>query len=195
MLAATRALLAEGVMNPTVEQVAGRAEVSRTTAYRYFANQQALLIAIYPNLDAPSLLGDAPPEDVLERVDLVTENVAQQLIDHEPELRTMLRLSLERRAGKPEALPFRQGRAIRWFEDALSPLRATMSSNEIRRLALGLRATMGIEAFVWLTDIGGVSRAQATTIMRSSVRAILRCALIDAGIDAGAPRVSRRRRN
>jgi len=44
MLAATRELLAEGV-TPTVEQAAERAAISRTTAYRYFPNQRALLIA------------------------------------------------------------------------------------------------------------------------------------------------------
>src|SRR5678815_5264893 len=79
MLAATRALLAEGVTNPTVEQVADRAEVSRTTAYRYFPNQHALLLASYPNLDAPSLLGDEPSDDPLERLDIVTGNLARQI--------------------------------------------------------------------------------------------------------------------
>lgn len=59
MVAATRALLAEGV-TPTVEQAAERAAISRTTAYRYFANQRALLIASYPEQDRH----DAGPEAV-----------------------------------------------------------------------------------------------------------------------------------
>ena len=52
MVDATRELLAEG-MAPTVEQAAERAAVSRTTAYRYFPNQRALLIASYPQLTSP----------------------------------------------------------------------------------------------------------------------------------------------
>src|SRR5215212_5318440 len=60
LLEATRALLAEGV-SPTVEQAADRAAISRTTAYRYFANQRALLTAVYPEIAERSLLDtDAP---------------------------------------------------------------------------------------------------------------------------------------
>jgi AcrR family transcriptional regulator len=183
MIAATRALLAEGEMNPTVEGVADRAQISRTTAYRYFRNQHDLLLATYPNFDASSLLGERPPDDPLERLDVVTEQLARQILDHEPELRAMLRISLERPAGKREALPLRQGRAIGWIEGALAPLRERFSAAALRRLALAIRATMGIESLVWLTDIGGLSSKQALALMRSSTRAILRCALVDAGID------------
>ena len=49
LLDAARALLAEGV-SPTVEQAADRAAISRTTAYRYFANQRALLTAVFPEI-------------------------------------------------------------------------------------------------------------------------------------------------
>src|SRR5690349_16109798 len=86
LLAATRALLGEGV-HPTVEQAADRASISRTTAYRYFTNQRALLTACYPSLDAPSLLGADAPADPIARLEIVTEIVARQLVDHEPELR------------------------------------------------------------------------------------------------------------
>src|SRR5262249_17463736 len=117
---------------------------------------------------------------------------ARQIVDHEPELRTMLRISLERRPGTQEALPLRQGRVIRWLQDAFAPLRDRLSAAEIRRLALAIRATLGVAALVWLTDIGGISRTQATTLMRSSARAILRCALIDAGIEHGGRRPTKR---
>jgi AcrR family transcriptional regulator len=182
MVAAARALLAEGVMSPTVEQAADRAEVSRTTAYRYFPNQHALLLATYPSLEAKSLLGDAPPDDPLARLDLVTGTIGRQLVDHEPELRTMLRLSLEAPRDRPPDLPFRKGRAIAWIEDALAPLRPRLSATEVRRIAVAIRATMGIESLVWLTDIAGLPRKEALATMRRSARAILRCALADAGI-------------
>lgn len=183
MIAATRTLLAEGVANPTVEQAADRALVSRTTAYRYFPNQHALLLGAFPELDAPSLLGSDAPPGALERLDLVAKHIIGQIVDHEAEVRAMLRLSLERGAGSKAALPLRQGRAIGWVEDALAPLRTRLSKSDLRRLALAIRATVGIEALVWLTDVGGLSRTQASTLMRSSARAILRCALIDAGLD------------
>jgi predicted DNA-binding protein (UPF0251 family) len=179
MVAATRQLLAEGV-TPTVEQAAERAAISRTTAYRYFANQRALLIASYPELDATSLLDDDVPADPVARLDLVTDSIARQIIEHEPELRTMLRLSLETPAPNPQSLPLRQGRVIAWIEDALEPVRTHIPEPELRRLVLAIRATLGIEALVWLTDIGGLSREQAADLMRSSSRTLLRAALADA---------------
>jgi AcrR family transcriptional regulator len=179
MVDATRELLAEGVA-PTVEQAAERAAVSRTTAYRYFANQRALLIASYPELDMPSLLLADAPTDAAARFELVTESIARQVIEHEPELRTMLRLSLELPPPDADALPLRQGRVIGWVEDALKPLSGRLPEPELRRLALAIRATLGIEALVWLTDVGGLSRGEAAELMRSSARTLLRAALAEA---------------
>jgi len=187
MLAATRELLAEGV-TPTVEQAAGRAAISRTTAYRYFPNQRALLIASYPELDAPSLLYRDAPADPVERLELVSESIARQVLEHEPELRAMLRLSLESPPPSPETLSLRQGRAIGWIKDALTPLRERIAEPELGRLALAIRATLGIEALVWLTDIGGLSREQAADLMRSSARTLLRAALADAAPTDGVRR-------
>ena len=66
-----------------------------------------------------------------------------------------------------------------WLEDALSPLRGRMSKRELHKLVLAIRATLGIESLVWLTDVGGVSRAEACDIMRSSARTLLRAALAE----------------
>jgi AcrR family transcriptional regulator len=182
MVTATRELLGEGV-TPTVEKAADRAGISRTTAYRYFPNQRALVIASYPELDAPSLLDADAPADASARLEAVTKELARQILEHEPELRAMLRLSLESLAPTREALPLRQGRAIGWIEDALAPLRNGMPSSELRRLVLAIRATLGIEALVWLTDIGGLSRKEAVEIMRSSAHTLARAAITDATPD------------
>lgn len=168
---AARELLADGV-TPTVEQAADRAGISRTTAYRYFANQRDLLVATYPALEAPSLLGDDAPADPVARVDATVAHMAAQILEHEAALRAQLRLSLEP-GTDPAQLPLRQGRAIGWFEDALSPLRGRRSAAELRRLALALRSACGLEAFVWLTDVGGVSREEAVAILRSTARALV----------------------
>lgn len=187
LLAATRELLAEGT-TPTVEQAADRAAISRTTAYRYFPNQRALLIATYPQIDMPSLLDADAPADSTARLETVIESITRQVVEHEPELRAMLRLSLESPAPERDALPLRQGRAIAWIEDALAPLRGRISARKLRRLALAIRATVGIEALVWLTDIGGLSREDAADLMRSSARTLLQAALaeLELGSTAGA---------
>ena len=177
MVAAARELLAEGV-NPTVEQAAERGGVSRTTAYRYFANQRALLAATYPELAQSSLLPEHAPDDPLERLEIVVDGILRQIVDHEPELRAQLRLALDHAGG--EALPLRRGRAIAWIEEALSPLRGRLGAAELRRVVLAVRATVGIEALVWLTDVAAASRAEAVAIMRSSARRIVSGALADA---------------
>ena len=186
MVEATRQLLAEGIA-PTVEQAAERAAVSRTTAYRYFPNQRALLIASYPELEMPSLLDADAPADPAERLELVTENIARQLLEHEPELRAMLRLSLELPPPDKGTLPLRRGRVIGWIEDALSPLSGRLTAAELRRLVLAIRATLGIEALVWLTDVAGLSRDEAADLMRSSARTLLRSALAEAALTDDSP--------
>lgn len=186
MLDATRRLLAEGV-TPTVEQAAKRAAISRTTAYRYFPNQRELLLATYPELDRHSLLADDAPQDPVARLELVTELVGRQILDHEPELRTMLRLSLDPSAHDEGALPLRRGHVIEWLDDALSPLRGRIPSSQLRRLVLAIRATLGIEALVWLTDIGGLARDDAVELMRASARTLLRAALDAAAESADGP--------
>ena len=160
MLAATRELLAEGDSS-SVEKAADRAAISRTTAYRYFPNQRTLLIASYPDLDAPSLLEDAPTSDASARLELVTEALTRQLLEREPEMRPCWPL-LESPPRHKDALPLRQGRAIGWIDDALAPLRDRIPASELRRLVLAIRATLGIEALVWLTDIAGLPRDEAT---------------------------------
>jgi AcrR family transcriptional regulator len=185
MVDATRELLAEGTA-PTVEQAAERAAVSRTTAYRYFPNQRALLIASYPELEMPSLLDADAPSDPAARLELVTESIARQILEHEHELRAMLRLSLELPPPDRDALPLRQGRVIGWIEDALAPLHGRLPAAELHRLALAIRATLGVEALIWLTDIGGLSREEAADLMRGSARTLMRSALAEAGSTDGS---------
>lgn len=174
MVDSTRAFLEEGV-TPTVEAAAERAQVSRTTAYRYFPNQRALLVASYPQLAADSLLPADPPADVEERLEIVTGRIGEQLLTNEPALRAMLRLSLEPRSAAE--LPLRTGRALRWIEDALAPLRDSRPDADVRRLAVAIRATLGIEPLVWLTDVAGLTREDAIELMRASARTLLRAEL------------------
>jgi rhamnogalacturonyl hydrolase YesR len=88
----------------------------------------------------------------------------------------MLRVSLEG-AGDVADLPLRRGRAIGWIEDALEPLLESLPQREVHDLAVSIRAVIGIEPLVWLTDVAGLTRAAAAARMRSSAAALLRDAL------------------
>ena len=52
-----------------------------------------------------------------------------------------------------------------------------MPEPKLRQLVYGIGATLGIEAFVWLTDMAGLSREEAVEVMRSNARTLLRAAL------------------
>jgi AcrR family transcriptional regulator len=182
LIGATRELLAQGVV-PTMEGAAGAASISRTTAYRYFPNVRALLVAAFPHVEQRSLLGPDAPEDPAERLKIVAEDHARRLLANEAQMRSVLRLSLE--GVRPPELPMHQDLRTAWIEDALSPLRGRMAEDELQRLIRGIGATLGIEAFVWLTDISGASREEAASIIRSNALGLLRSAISDAaGMDA-----------
>ena len=174
---AARTLLAAGG-SPSVEDAAEAAGISRATAYRYFPNQRALLVAAHPEVEVTDLLGEDAPQDAHERLDRTVAELVRLTVETEPELRTMLRLSLE--PGPPRQLLLRQGRAIGWIEQALAPLQARLAPAQLRRLTLAIRAACGIEALIWLTDVAGLSRSDASELMRWSALALLQTALAEA---------------
>jgi AcrR family transcriptional regulator len=168
LVATVRELIAQGI-TPTVEDVAEASGVSRTTTYRYFPNQRALLLAAHPEIERTSLVPDSVT-DVRERLEVVLDEHFRILVDWEPQLRTSLRLSLEPSADQP---PLRGGRALLWIEDALTPL----GQPTARHLAIAIRAAAGIEPYIWLTDIAGQPQNQALATMRTTARTILEAAL------------------
>jgi AcrR family transcriptional regulator len=187
LVEAARALVAKGE-TPTVEGAAELTSISRTTAYRYFPNQRALLVAAHPETGATSMLPDDAPDDAPTRLDLVLDTFMGSLVENEAQQRTMLRLSLEADPAERAQLPLRQGRAIKWIEEALAPLRAEMSEADIHRLTLAIRSATGIEALAWLTDVAGLSRDDATDLMCWSARALLRSAVAEHGPPPRGPK-------
>lgn len=171
LVAAARELIARGV-TPTVEGAAEIAVISRTTAYRYFSTQRALLIAAHPEIETTSMLPPNAPKNPEDRLDAMLREFHRMILDTEPQQRTMLRLSLEPDAHR-ESLPLRQGRAVGWIADALAPLRESLPPRDLQRLVFAIRSATGIEALVWLTDVAGLSRKEATALMRRTAQALL----------------------
>jgi AcrR family transcriptional regulator len=195
LVAATRKLLRDG-MTPSVERAADAAAVSRTTAYRYFPTQHALLAATFPQLEADSLLGAAPPADARDRIALFAQRMTELILANEAEMRAMLRLSLDPKVSLHE-VALRQGRRTTWVADALAPLRPTLAKARFEQLTLAIAAAAGIESFVWLVDVGGVERKRAADVIRSTCVALLEHELATAaeprprGTPAAAPRSRR----
>ena len=177
LVAAARDLVARGGRPPTVAEAAEAAEVSRTTAYRYFPTQQSLLLAAHPEIQATSMLPPDVGQDPEVRLEAAVRGFLAMVVDTEPQQRTMLRLSLEAHESEPSGsgprLPLRQGRAIGWFSEALEPLLGELGRDGVRRLAVAVRAVCGIESLVWLTDVAGMTQDEAVEQMVWSAVALL----------------------
>ena len=173
LVTATRDLLAAG-LTPKVEDAAERAGISRTTAYRYFPNQRSLLLAARPTISPDSLLPPDAPADPGARLDALMTAFTRYNFTWEPQLRAALRLSLEPAADRPV---LRQGRAIGWIAEALTPLRGSHPHVDIDRLAVAIRSATGIETLIWLVDIAGYTREQATATVTATARALLDAAV------------------
>lgn len=190
LVASARQLISRGGSTPTVADAAAAAGVSRTTAYRYFPSQRALLIAAHPEVEAQSMLDDVVDEhDVPARVEAVVRRFLVVIVQTEPQQRTMLRLSLSDGID-PADLPLRQGRAIGWISEALGPWRNQLGEDGVRRLAVAVRAACGIESLVWLTDVAGLDRQEAVEQMVWSAGALVRRAEAEGPLAAG-PRAGR----
>jgi AcrR family transcriptional regulator len=184
LVASARELIARGGSAPTVADTAAAAGISRTTAYRYFPSQLALLIAAHPEVEATSMLSEmAEDSDVPARVEVVVRRLLAVIVETEPQQRTMLRLSLTDGVD-PTALALRQGRAIGWISEALDPWKNHFDEDGVRRLAIAIRAVTGIESFVWLTDVAGLDKRAAVEQMVWSAAALVRRAA-----EEGPPRI------
>jgi AcrR family transcriptional regulator len=173
LVAAARELITTGGSAPTVAQAAEAASISRTTAYRYFPTQRALLVAAHPEVVATSMLPAGVGSDPEVRLEAAVRGFMAMVVETEPQQRTMLRLSLAAEASERD-LPLRQGRAIAWFIEALEPLVGRLGDDGVRRLAIAVRAVCGIEALVWLSDVAGLSRDEAIDQMAWSAVALVR---------------------
>src|SRR6476661_1566042 len=86
LVAAARDLVARGE-TPTVEAAAEAASISRTTAYRYFSNQRALLVAAHPETGATTLLPPDAPDDAETRLALVIDSFVRSTLENEAQQR------------------------------------------------------------------------------------------------------------
>jgi AcrR family transcriptional regulator len=185
---ATRALLTEG-LTPRVEDAATRAMISRTTAYRYFPTQRSLLLAAQPQIQPETLLSEDAPTNPRARLEAFMVAFTEYNFHWEPQLRSALRLSLEPTGGrrsahrngerKTQRSVLRGGRAVRWVEDALAPLRHSRPDIDLHELAVTIRSATGIESLIWLQDIAGQHRDQAAQTVRRTALALLNAALRD----------------
>lgn len=160
---AARELLETG-STPTVAQAAAAAEVSRTTAYRYFPTQDALLMEVALNDDVDDIeelvASPVDAEQAVERTLEVLERFNAHVASAEVQYRTALRLYLDlwlRATDEGDPRPtVREGRRRRWFATTLAPRRHEVDDETWDRVLTGLCLLSGPEALAVLRDVCGL---------------------------------------
>lgn len=187
IVGAASGLLREG-KHPTVAEAAELAKVSRATAYRYFPTQEALLVEVSQVNPAAEpverWLAQLQGGEPAERLRGLIGTFNKLAFGEEVVLRTGLRAYLDtwlesRRHGEaPEAV--REGRRMRWLDEALAPVRQQLTPARWRRLRAALSLTLGVEALVVMKDVCHASDAEALAALDWAAQALLAAALEEA---------------
>ncbi len=185
LLRAASRLMKQG-RNPTLEDVAEEAMVSRATAYRYFSGVEALLVEAGLDVAMPDesfFTGDGST-DAVGRLLRADSAVAAMIAENEAALRAMLVHSLQRGmdAGSfGTTLPVRQNRRTPLIEQALAPVRATLPAADFARLAQALALVIGTESMLVFRDVLAIDDAEAGAVRAWMIRALVAATLSPAG--------------
>jgi AcrR family transcriptional regulator len=178
--ARTRALIvgaARGLTQPTVEQAADAAGVSRATAYRYFPTQEALSVELESGeiwREVEALVVDPQTEDVGARLDRIIDAVVRAVYAEERQVRTALRVYHDTWLRDPDTR-VRKGRRMDWIDRTISPLPAEVRES----LRLSLALAIGPDPVTMLKDVAGLDAEQTTRVLKSAARAMLAAVQVD----------------
>jgi AcrR family transcriptional regulator len=177
LLQAAARLIKQG-RNPSLEQIADEAMVSRATAYRYFPGVEALLVEAPLDIavpDADDLFRTTTATDPVERLNLVDKTLHDMILANEPSLRMMLVHSLQRiiKGGEDSDIPPRQNRRSPLIEAALAPERKEFDPAALKLLRKALAIVIGTEAIVVFKDVLQVSDAEARKVKQWAIRALV----------------------
>ena len=176
LLRAASHLMKQG-RQPTLEEVAEEALVSRATAYRYFSSVEALLVEAAVDVGVPEpegLFGDDETQDPVSRVQRVDTALHDVIRDNDAPLRMMLVHSLQRRIrGDDDEFPRRQNRRMPLIEAALAPARDQLSPATMDTLCKALALIIGTEAMLVLDDVLQLADADARKVKQWAIQALV----------------------
>jgi AcrR family transcriptional regulator len=179
LLQAAARLMAEGP-EPTLEEIAEAALVSRATAYRYFPGLDALLVEAALDMAAPVpqvLLDEGAPTDLAGRLAFVDDAFDAMIRHHEAPLRSMLVHALQRRLRGEEELPVRQNRRMPLIEAAIGDAGEKLAPAAADRLAKAMALVVGTEAMIVCKDVLGIDDDEARAVRRWAIDALAAAAL------------------
>lgn len=164
--------------NPTLEEIADEAMVSRATAYRHFPDAAALLVEASLDIDTPQaekIFAGGPPEDPAARLEHVDAAFEEMIRGNEVALRLMMQHALGRsiRRGPETGAPLRQNRRTPLIEAALEPARRQFRPSSLKMLKQALAMVIGTEAMLVLKDVLQLDDTEARRVRRWAIRALV----------------------
>ena len=167
--------LIEDGHDPTLEEVAERALVSRATAYRYFSSAEEVLAEAAlasrdlgtPEQVLASLDADA---SVADRVDHVVRHISRLFVANPRATHLMLRSVYDLWLTEPNS---RVGRRIAFLEAALAGHTEPLDDEQRARLLNGLALVCGAEAVLSALDVCGLDPDEAIETIAWAARALV----------------------
>lgn len=181
-LLAAASRLHQAGRNPTLDEVAAEAMVSRATAYRYFSGIEALLVEAALDVAMPdaTLFRDDDGGDAAARLIRADAAVAAMIRANEPALRAMLIHSLQQSLAGAAEVPLRQNRRTPLIEAALAPVQAVMEPETYRMLVRALALVIGTEAQLAFKDVLQLDDGEADAIRAWIIAALVSAAKVPA---------------
>jgi len=146
--------LVEG--NPIdIEQIAKEAQVSKATAYRYFSSKDVLQreASLHSKSEEKENLFSGLSEDDLDRrVERLISYHFDILTKNEVEFRLFLSAVMKESVQNKETYT-RAGRRVILIEEALKPLRKSVSTEEFDKMVSAISTILGIESITVLKDL------------------------------------------
>jgi AcrR family transcriptional regulator len=166
---------------PSVAEVAVSSNVSRATAYRYFPSRSALVTAVIDTSLGPVRSFASDTQDGRDRVHELFAKTFPRFKEFEAQLRAAAQLTLEQwaleRAGLLEEEPYRRGHRVRILQHAIDPLAPALTPAARARLHRALSVVYGIEPYIILKDIWGLSDREVERIALWMADALIDAAL------------------
>jgi AcrR family transcriptional regulator len=154
----------------TVTAAADLADVSRATAYRYFATNERLLAEAVLDQVAARMVALQLPTDAATpeaAAEALVDRVLDFVFANRDTFRLMLKLSLEPGAAG------RGGRRLGWARQVLEPHADALRPGALEDLVPALALLLGPETMIVLQDVAGQSDDRARELARRTARALV----------------------
>jgi AcrR family transcriptional regulator len=175
---ATAELLRTGA-EPSVNEIAAAADVSRRTVYLYYPTLDQLVLDATIgtlNVDVDAALAAQTSDDPHERLRTLVTEIFATMETSLPLGRKLIKLTVD--APAPAESGQRRGhRRIGWIEWAVEPCRKRLTRKDYEDLVSSLALVIGWEAFIVLLDVRGLAPGAARTLTLRTAETILDAAL------------------